>query len=200
MQYLQTYERFLHTYEQYLNQENKLNDHLLTLYHSSPASNLTSILSHGLKINPPSKNYIELPYTPKYVQSLYSDYAPDFFSGIPVFLSKNPNLFRETSVDATLRVDCSNLPRTTDIPRFQDILKRIGEVTLYKQGFHISASDDLPSDIKSLIDGAGIISIERLLRDEKYVQVAFKYCQTLAVLSDIEPARIKVCYIPKHKK
>jgi hypothetical protein len=191
--------RLLHTYEQYLNLVSKLSDNLPTLYHNSPATNLVSILSHGLRINPQQQNYIELPYTTEYVRSLYSDYAPDLFSGVPVFLSTNPSLFREPTLDVTLKVDCSDLPFTTDLPRFQDILKRMGKVKLGKQGFHIS-THDLPSDIKGLMGGDGIIHIDKLLRDEEYVRIAFKYCQTFAVLSDIEPERIKVCFIPNKKK
>jgi hypothetical protein len=154
-----------------------------TYYHHTSKENLRSILDNGLLMSygQAGKTYEDR-----------IEHVKSFYNGImPIFLTTNKGMFKHDD-DVTLKVDIEGLKYASDIPSFEDYLDSVwGTWKELKRGWRFDESL-IPEELNQIVDENGMVFIKSLLNDKDVINEMIYLTQTVAVLENIPPDRIRL--------
>ena len=149
-------------------------------YHHTNKNNVDSILKEGLLTNRTNGKTTKV----EYVKGLYG-------GTIPIFLTSNKNLFINKNDDVTLEVNISGLNKTSDLPTFEDWLYSVEGIWEIKKNGYCFDEELVPEELWDILKG-NCLTYKQLLTDKNTINKMIEITQTVAILENIEPDRIKL--------
>jgi hypothetical protein len=149
-------------------------------YHHTNKDNLDSILKSGLLMNRTNGKTTKV----EYVKSLYGGI-------MPIFLTSNKNLYINKNDDVTLEVNIIGLKKTSDLPTFEDWLYSVEGIWEIKKNGYCFDEELVPEELWDFLKG-DCLTYKQLLTDKNTIDKIIDITQTVAILENIEPNRIKL--------
>lgn len=154
-------------------------------YHTTKKENVASILEDGLKINQNS-NFSEA--SKEWASEAYGELIAVFrkTSVTPIYLSKNPGLYKGQEDGVILKVNTLGLKLLPDLPSLVDNGGYLTEDGIYFE------KQNTPKFMKIKKYKNGEATFIQFLTDQKLIEGSIQLTETAAVLKNIEANRISI--------